>query len=110
MQNVAVAWLLLEMTNSPALLGLNWLFQFVPFICASMVVGAVADRMNRRKLLLVTHAALVVSRFSAPLLVSSKTGALKRLTTSLPVDASSSLHYPCIARLSGGACSRFVMP
>ncbi len=39
------------MTNSPMLLGLNWLFQSVPFICSSMVAGAVADRMNRRKLL-----------------------------------------------------------
>ena len=38
MQNVAVAWLLLEMTNSPMLLGLNWLFQSVPFICSSMVL------------------------------------------------------------------------
>lgn len=58
MHNVAVAWLLLEMTNSPLLLGLNWLFQAVPFIGASMVAGAVADRMDRRKLLLLTQLGL----------------------------------------------------
>jgi hypothetical protein len=58
MHNVAVAWLLLEMTNSPLLLGLNWLFQSVPFIVASMVAGAIADRMDRRKLLLLTQLGL----------------------------------------------------
>lgn len=55
MQNVAVAWLLLEMTNSPLLLGLNWLFQSVPFIVASMFAGAVADRMDRRRMLMITQ-------------------------------------------------------
>lgn len=60
MHNVAVAWLLLEMTNSPLLLGLNWLFQSIPFIGASMVAGAVADRMDRRKLLIITQVGLFV--------------------------------------------------
>ncbi|MFN0070750.1 MAG: MFS transporter, partial [Chloroflexota bacterium] len=69
MQNVAVAWLLLEMTNSPLLLGLNWLFQSVPFICASMVAGAVADRMNRRKLLLLTQMGLFLVALTQALLV-----------------------------------------
>ncbi len=69
MQNVAVAWLLLEMTNSPALLGLNWLFQSVPFIVSSMVAGAVADRMNRRRLLLITQTGLCLISFTQALLV-----------------------------------------
>src|SRR5215210_7076825 len=58
MQNVAVAWLLLDMTNSPLLLGLNWLFQSVPFIVASMFAGAVADRMDRRRMLMITQLGL----------------------------------------------------
>jgi MFS family permease len=69
MQNVAVAWLLLEMTNSPALLGLNWLFQSVPFICSSMVAGAVADRINRRRLLLITQTGLCLISLTQALLV-----------------------------------------
>ena len=69
MQNVAVAWLLLEMTNSPALLGLNWLFQSVPFIASSMIAGAVADRMNRRRLLLITQTGLCLISLTQALLV-----------------------------------------
>lgn len=71
MQNVAVAWLLYDMTGSAFLLGLNWLFQSVPFIGASMVAGAVADRMNRRKLLVITQIGLFVVSLTQALLALS---------------------------------------
>ncbi|MFN0074527.1 MAG: MFS transporter [Chloroflexota bacterium] len=52
---VATSWLLLEMTNSAFYLGLQGLFLAVPFIASSMVAGAVADRMDRKRLLLITQ-------------------------------------------------------
>jgi MFS family permease len=52
---VATSWLLLEMTNSAFFLGLQGLFLAVPFITSSMVAGAVADRMDRKRLLLMTQ-------------------------------------------------------
>lgn len=59
---VATSWLLLEMTNSAFFLGLQGLFLAVPFIGSSMVAGAVADRMDRKRLLLITQwGSLVVS-------------------------------------------------
>jgi MFS family permease len=52
---VATSWLLLEMTNSAFYLGLHGLFLAVPFIGSSMVAGAVADRMDRKRLLQITQ-------------------------------------------------------
>jgi hypothetical protein len=50
MQLVANSWLLLQLTNSPFLLGLQGLFTSLPFIAASILGGALADRVDRRKL------------------------------------------------------------
>ncbi len=56
----ARAWLVLELTGSPFLLGLvtsaiSWPMLFMPFLG-----GVLADRMDRRKLLLYTESSLVV--------------------------------------------------
>ncbi len=65
---VATSWLLLEMTNSAFYLGLQGLFLAVPFIGSSMIAGAVADRMDRKRLLLITQwGALLVSAAQAGL-------------------------------------------
>ncbi|MBI4340114.1 MAG: MFS transporter [Chloroflexi bacterium] len=60
MRVFARAWLVLELTNSPFLLGLvtsslSWPMLFMPF-----VGGILADRIDRRKLVLYTEFALVV--------------------------------------------------
>jgi MFS family permease len=65
---VATSWLLLEMTNSAFYLGLQGLFLAVPFIASSMVAGAIADRMDRKRLLLITQwGSLLVSGAQAVL-------------------------------------------
>src|SRR3954471_10012993 len=51
MQYVAVAWLVLQLTGSPLALGLVGLAQSVPNIALSFLGGAVADRVDRRRLL-----------------------------------------------------------
>ncbi|MPZ15831.1 MAG: MFS transporter [Chloroflexi bacterium] len=52
MQQVAQSWLVYLLTGSPLMVGLNGLFQAVPFIAVSLYAGTVVDRVDRKKLLL----------------------------------------------------------
>lgn len=45
---VAVGWQLYDLTNDPLDLGLVGLFQFLPIVTLTLVVGSVADRYDRR--------------------------------------------------------------
>jgi MFS family permease len=54
-QMVAQAWLVYQMTNSTALLGLVGLAQAVPTILLTLFGGVVADRVDRRRLLIFTQ-------------------------------------------------------
>src|SRR5436309_3781554 len=60
MQFVALAWLVYSLTNSPAQLAINGLVQSVPNIGFSFIGGALADRMDRRRLLMLTQACQVL--------------------------------------------------
>lgn len=60
MHNVALGWLVLEMTNSPFRLGLVGFAQFIPALVFSLPGGVIADRVNRRRWLLWTHAVMLV--------------------------------------------------
>jgi predicted MFS family arabinose efflux permease len=51
MQTVAQNWLVLELTDSPFLLGLDSFLSQIPIFLFSLLGGVVADRMDRRKLL-----------------------------------------------------------
>ncbi|HEY7319242.1 MAG TPA: MFS transporter [Candidatus Binatia bacterium] len=53
---IAVAWQVYEISNSPFQLGLTGLFRALPVIVFSLPGGVVADRMDRRRLLIVTQA------------------------------------------------------
>ncbi len=55
MQTVAQNWLVLEITNSPFLLGLDSFLGQIPIFLFSLIGGVVADRMDRRKLLVVSQ-------------------------------------------------------
>ena len=55
MQEIAQNWLVLEMTNSPFLLGLDAFLGDIPIFMFSLVGGVIADRMDRRKLLLISQ-------------------------------------------------------
>lgn len=52
---MAQAWLVYDLTRSPAYLGLVGLSQAIPTILLNMFGGVVADRVDRRKLLLWTQ-------------------------------------------------------
>ena len=51
MQTVAQNWLVLEITDSPFLLGLDSFLGQIPIFLFSLIGGVVADRSDRRKLL-----------------------------------------------------------
>ncbi|MBI4038844.1 MFS transporter [Candidatus Daviesbacteria bacterium] len=55
MQVVAVAWQVYEMTRNPASLGLIGLANFLPIILFSLIGGLVADKVDRRKLLITSQ-------------------------------------------------------
>lgn len=60
MQSVAQAWLVLQLTDSPFLLGLIGTLQFGPVLLFSVFSGAVADRFVKRRILIATQATLAV--------------------------------------------------
>ncbi|MHB8158848.1 MAG: MFS transporter, partial [Desulfocucumaceae bacterium] len=69
MQYMAQAWLVLELTNSPFLLGLLMAFQFGPTLLFSLHAGVVADRFPKRKLIIFTQSANMVLALVLGLLV-----------------------------------------
>jgi predicted MFS family arabinose efflux permease len=58
---VALPFQVFQLTHSPLAVGLIGLVQVVPLIVGSIGGGALADAMDRRKLLLATQSALVVT-------------------------------------------------
>ncbi len=60
MQSVALVWLVLEITGSGTLLGLVVAAQFLPVLLLGAYAGLVADRLNKRRLLLCTQSAMAL--------------------------------------------------
>ena len=61
MQNVAMAWLVLELTGSPVAVGILVLCQFLPFSVLGLFAGVFADRLDPRRLVMTTQAAAMVT-------------------------------------------------
>src|SRR6202035_3685629 len=55
MQSVAVGWQVYEITKRPLDLGFVGLAQFLPSILLFLVAGHVADRFNRRRVLVACY-------------------------------------------------------
>ncbi|HEY3302206.1 MAG TPA: MFS transporter [Candidatus Binatia bacterium] len=55
MQNIAQSWLVWQMTRSPFLLGVVSFFDTVPRLFFGALGGAIADRFDRRRLLMITQ-------------------------------------------------------
>ncbi|HSF61877.1 MAG TPA: MFS transporter [Gaiellaceae bacterium] len=78
MQNVALAWLVLELSGSPIAVGTLAFARFVPFTVFGLVAGVVADRMDSRRLVIWTQA--VAMAISIALALVTLTG-----SASLPI-------------------------
>ncbi|PWR25533.1 MFS transporter [Zavarzinia aquatilis] len=55
MSSVALGWLIYELTDSAYLLGLAGLAQFMPMMLLTFVVGPVADRYDRRRIVVLSQ-------------------------------------------------------
>lgn len=60
MQQIAEAWLVLQLTNSPFYLGLNGFANTIPLALFSFWGGVIADHVDRRKLLIATQWGMLV--------------------------------------------------
>lgn len=63
MQSVAQPWLVYKMTNSPLALGVVSFSQSVPVLLFALVGGAIADRVNKRRLILTTQTIAMLLAF-----------------------------------------------
>jgi MFS family permease len=63
MQNVAQGWLVLTLTNSAFWLGVVGFAGSIPFLLFSLFGGVIADRVNKRRLLLVTQTVMMLLAF-----------------------------------------------
>lgn len=62
MQNIALAWLVIELSGSPLAVGALAFCRFVPFLLLGLAAGVVVDRFDTRRLLIATQgAAMLVS-------------------------------------------------
>ncbi len=72
MQQVALTWLVYRMTNSPFLLGLVGFASQLPSFVIGPVAGVIADRWNRRHIVIITQAlSLIQASILAALTLSS---------------------------------------
>lgn len=54
-QNVAVGWLVYDITRDPLALGLVGLVVFLPAVALALVTGHIADRYDRRRILVICY-------------------------------------------------------
>ncbi len=73
MESVAQSWLVLELTNSPLLLGVTGLTFTIPTVALTLVGGAIADRTDRRRIMIAAQcgSALVYTLLTALVLTNS---------------------------------------
>ena len=63
MQNVAQGWLVLTLTGSAFWLGVVGFAGSIPFLFFTLFGGVIADRVNKRRLLLVTQTVMMILAF-----------------------------------------------
>ncbi|MBA2384778.1 MAG: MFS transporter [Actinobacteria bacterium] len=71
MQNIGLAWLVVELTHSPLAVGLLAFCRFIPFTIFGLFAGVVADRIDNRKLVIGTQTiSMILSAILAVLVLS----------------------------------------
>jgi MFS family permease len=68
MQNVAQGWLVLTLTGSAFWLGVVGFAGQIPFLLFTLFGGVIADRVNKRRLLLVTQTVMMLLAFTLAVL------------------------------------------
>ncbi len=70
MQSVAQGWLMHRLTDSAFMLGLLAFAQFVPVTVLTLWAGVLADRLDKRRLLMVTQLGFLVQAMALAIVVS----------------------------------------
>ena len=70
MHTLAQGWLVLQLTNSPLWLGLVGFTSWIPLLLFTPLGGVIADRADRRRVMLLAQSALMVLAFLLALLTS----------------------------------------
>ncbi|MGA8745622.1 MAG: MFS transporter [Solirubrobacterales bacterium] len=102
MQSVALVWLVLEITGSGTLLGLVVAAQFLPVLVLGAYAGLVADRLNKRRLLLCTQSAMALLALLLGLLTVTH-------TVQLWMIFAIALLFGCVNSLDNPTRQSFVM-
>jgi len=76
MQRIAMSWLVYRLTNSAFLLGLVGFTSQIPLFLLTPFAGVLADRMNRRRVLVVTQTLAMIQAFVLTVLVLTGTTAV----------------------------------
>ena len=71
MEQTLTTWLLYEITGSPVLLGIGGLMRALPTFAFGLLAGAIADRVDRRRLLFLTQGGSAVTSFALGLVVAT---------------------------------------
>ena len=71
MQKVAQSWLVFEISKSPFLLGLDAFLGDIPIFLFSLVGGVIADRIDRRRVLLGSQYVQMASAFILTILIAT---------------------------------------
>ena len=111
MQNLAQAWLVLDISKSPFYLGLDAFLAGIPIFFFSLIGGVVADRVERRKVLLMSQYVQMSSAFILTALIL--VGAVKIweiLFLSFVVGLAQSFGGPAYAALIPSLVSKEDMP
>jgi predicted MFS family arabinose efflux permease len=100
MQEIAQNWLVLEITKSPLLLGLDAFLGDIPIFLFSLFGGVVADRMDRRHLLIGSQLVQMTSAFTlVALIVSGKIEVWHILVSSFVVGTAQAFGGPAYSAL-----------
>jgi len=81
MEYVAQSWLVIELTNSPLLLGLTGLSQAIPTITLTLVGGVIADRADRCRIMIAAQSGVALLYFILAALVFTEHVALWHVMT-----------------------------
>jgi MFS family permease len=71
MQATVLSWLVLELANSPFMLGVSAAAASAPMLAFGLVGGALADRISKRRIIITTQTCLMLLAFALGMLVLS---------------------------------------
>jgi MFS family permease len=100
MQSIIVGWQVYELTHDPLSLGLIGLAEAIPFLSVALYSGHIADRFNRKKIILWFDIVFLVSSFLLLIITFKSTGIIGKFGV-LPI-------YFCVA--ISGLARAFLYP